>query len=69
MKKQLFQSALMMGSMLLSATVVLADPPGSGGGAGAPIDGGISLLVAAGASYGINKLRKNRKAKNEGVEK
>ncbi len=69
MKKQLLQSALMMGGMLLSATVVLADPPGSGGGAGAPIDGGISLLVAAGASYGINKLRKNRKAKNEGIEK
>ena len=42
----------------------LGDPldPGFGGGGGAaPIDGGISLLLAAGASYGINKLYKNKK--------
>ncbi len=43
------------------------DPGGGGTGdpddAGVPIDGGLSLLLAAGAGYGANKLRKNRKKK------
>ncbi|MES2431392.1 MAG: hypothetical protein V4556_10665 [Bacteroidota bacterium] len=29
----------------------------------APIDGGISLLVAAGVGYGVKKARDNRKAR------
>jgi len=52
----------MMASMLLVANVLLATPPGGGGGAGAPIDGGITLLLGAGASYGIKKLRDKRKS-------
>lgn len=32
---------------------------------GIPIDGGISLLLAAGAAYGVKKVRENRKAKKE----
>ena len=31
----------------------------------APIDGGISLLVAAGVGYGVKKARDSRKAKQE----
>ena len=31
-----------------------------------PVDGGISLLFAAGAAYGVKKVRDSRKAKNEG---
>jgi hypothetical protein len=31
-----------------------------------PVDGGVSLLLAAGAAYGIKKVRDNRKAKSEG---
>jgi len=61
-KKQILQSAFLMTGMLLTATVLLATPPGGGGGAGAPIDGGITLLLGAGASYGIKKLRDKRKA-------
>ncbi len=61
-KKQLLQSAFLMTGMLLTATVLLATPPGGGGGAGAPIDGGITLLLGAGASYGIKKLRDKRKS-------
>jgi len=61
-KTQLLQSAFMMASMLLVANVLLATPPGGGGGAGAPIDGGITLLLGAGASYGIKKLRDKRKS-------
>jgi len=48
-------------SMLLTATVLLANPHGGGGDAGAPIDGGIILLLGAGASYGIEKLRDKSK--------
>ena len=33
----------------------------------APIDGGLSLLLAAGVGYGVKKIRDNRKAK--GTEK
>ena len=60
-KKQMLQSAFLITGMLLTATVLLASPPGAGGGAGAPIDGGITLLLGAGASYGIKKLRDKRK--------
>lgn len=34
---------------------------GLGGEVGAPIDGGISLLVAAGVGYGVKKVRDARK--------
>ena len=30
----------------------------------APIDGGLSLLLAAGAAYGVKKYRDGRKVKN-----
>jgi len=68
MKKQMLQSALMMGSMLLSASLVVAQGPpmGGGGGAGAPIDGGITLLLGAGAAYGIKKLRNGKKGPAKG---
>jgi len=60
-KKQMLQSAFMLAGMLLVANVLLASPPGGGGGAGAPIDGGITLLLGAGASYGIKKLYNKKK--------
>ena len=53
--------------MLLAATFIHAGPPGGGGGSGAPIDGGLSLLIGAGASYGIKKLYK-KKERKEGVK-
>ena len=66
MKKQLLQSVILLGSMLLTCTFIFAgrhNPPGGGGGA--PIDGGLSLLIGAGASYGIKKLYKNKAKKEE----
>lgn len=44
------------------------DPPpfNSGDPSPIPIDGGVSLLLAAGAAYGIKKVRDNKKAKAEG---
>lgn len=38
-----------------------------GGGGGVPLDGGISLLVAAGVGYGAKKMAENKK-KNQAVE-
>lgn len=37
--------------------------PGNGD---APIDGGLSILVAAGVGYGVKKVRAHRKKKAEG---
>ena len=65
MKKQVVQSVILLSSMLLTATFIHAGPPGGGGGAGAPIDGGLSLLIGAGASYGIKKLYKKKDRKEE----
>lgn len=40
---------------------------GGNGGGGVPLDGGISLLVAAGVGYGAKKMAENRK-KNQTAE-
>jgi hypothetical protein len=53
-----------------SLCVALPPPPPTGGGPNCwpppcvPIDGGISLLIAAGALYGGRKLYKNQQEKN-----
>jgi hypothetical protein len=44
----------------LSAAVENAPDPGAPD-PNLPIDGGLSLLLAAGVGYGANRLRKNRK--------
>lgn len=78
MKKILFSSKfLLSGALLLIPFVSNAHSYwcgvyhggccncGCGGGYAAPLDGGISLLAAAGIGYGIQKFRKN-KAKETG---
>lgn len=55
--------------MVLPITFVLAGPRDLGGDpSGAPIDGGISLLVAAGIGYGAKKARDARKQKKTQAE-
>ena len=44
----------------LSAQPGFADDVDDDGSIAAPIDGGISILIAAGAVYGIRKLRENK---------
>jgi hypothetical protein len=44
------------------------DPGGGGGDPGAPIDGGLTILLATGIGYGIKKYRDGKK-KNDGEEK
>ena len=51
-----------------SLTPVLAQTPADGGPAptsptAVPLDGGASLLLAAGAAYGLKRLRGARRAK------
>lgn len=49
--------------LVLAASSLQAQGPGSGGPTpiAVPIDGGASLLLAAGAAYGLNRLRKMRR--------
>lgn len=53
----------------LPSSLVLADPPGENGGTdddpdnSAPIDGGITLLLATGIGYGAKKLYDLKKNK------
>ena len=58
----------LMVSVLFVALSVLpslanAQPGDPGDDPDAPIDGGVSLLVAAGVGYGIKKAKDSRKAK------
>ncbi len=59
--------AVMIFLLLCSASLV-AQTPGGGleddpDGTQAPIDGGVSLLVAAGVAYGAKKAHEHRKSK------
>ena len=62
MKKAILTIAIVLGSICLYAQPI---PPPSGNGlngnqpgGGAPIDGGLSILLAMGAAYGASKLYK-----------
>lgn len=61
---------MLTGLLLIIVSIIpffaMAQDPG--GGPDAPIDGGLSLLLAAGAAYGVKKYR-NRHQKNEGESK
>lgn len=45
---------------LLISFLAFAQPPIPGDDDEVPVDGGISLLVAAGTIWGINKIRKKK---------
>ena len=67
MKKQKYIiQILIILLVLLLPTLLMAQPVGNPYGTGsgdpdaAPIDGGLSLLVAAGVGYGAKKLKKGR---------
>jgi len=53
-----WNAVLVLIVILLLPTVVLADPPDPND---IPIDGGLSLLLAAGAAYGAKKYRDYKK--------
>ena len=77
-KKHLFKNSLFTLFMIVIILVlplmaISQDPPGpgdTGGGnpddAGSvPIDGGLSLVIAAGVGYGAKKIREHNKKKRE----
>ena len=64
-KIKLITSLVLIIVTLLPFFAMAQDP---GGGPDVPIDGGLSLLLAAGAAYGVKKYRQGRK-KDEDVEK
>ena len=51
--------------ILITSTMLFAQPPVPMGPAQAPIDGGLGLLAAAGGSYALKKLRDKKKAEEE----
>jgi uncharacterized protein HemX len=72
MKRYILKLAVILSFLIIPAFAVLADPPsdapppgpgGTGGGTpvGAPIDGGMAILLALGFGYGGWKLYKFRK--------
>ena len=59
----IFRKVLFILIGLLIATYVYAQPGDPGGDPDVPIDGGIGLLIAAGALYGSKKIYEARNKK------
>ena len=70
MKKNIKLSILILSSALLICLPILlfAQGPGDPGAEPAPIDGGASLILAAGIGYGAKKLKEAREKKNKEIE-
>ena len=52
---------LIMVVLVLGPVLLQAQPSDPQDAAGVPIDGGLSVLLAAGAGYGVKKIRESRK--------
>jgi len=66
MKTKLITLSILLICFIFSALPLMAQPPTPPDlGSDAPVDGGLSLLIAAGAGYGIKKVREMRKKNNE----
>ena len=65
-KRLIIISILFVALNIIPDILRAQDPGDPGGDPDAPIDGGISVLVAAGVGYGIKKLREKRKSKSGG---
>jgi hypothetical protein len=65
MKKAFLSVFFLLGIVLVGLS---DDPPpfNPGDPSPIPVDGGVSILLAAGAAYGVKKVRDARKAKAEG---
>ena len=65
--RKLFTLLCMVSFLLLAGSItahadMLDDLPDPGGDVDVPIDGGLSLLVAAGVGYGMRRIGQHRKA-------
>ncbi len=57
--KYMILATVLTGIVLALPIFALAQDPG--GGPDVPIDGGLSILLAAGAAYGVKKYRDHKK--------
>ncbi len=64
MKKYIKQIWMLVVFIIFTFPLVVNAQPTPGIDPDAPIDGGVSLLVAAGIGYGIKKVKENRKKKS-----
>jgi len=71
MKNSVVLNVVLILALCVVPVVLFAQAPGFGGGdvTDTPIDGGISLLVAAGIGYGVKKVVAKRKADKENTNK
>ncbi len=75
MKNVLKNTATYLPILLLVAVLFLPSllhaqaPPDPGGDPDVPIDGGLSILLAAGIGYGVKKIHDQRKNKSVGGKK
>ena len=58
----IFTAVMMIAFFMVPVFAIAQDP---GGGPDAPIDGGLSLLLAAGTAYGVKKYRDGKKKQGE----
>ena len=49
--------------IVITSIKVHAQPADPGGEVDAPIDGGLSLLIAGGVGYGVKKVKESRKSR------
>lgn len=68
--KRYCKTILVTGILLFAMNILpqisfAQDPPGGPTDPDAPIDGGVSLLVAAGVGYGIKRVRDHKREKNK----
>ena len=59
--KLIIQQILIIAIIVLLPTILHAQPGFTDDTTDAPIDGGLSLLIAGGVGYGIKKVRERRK--------
>ena len=67
--KLIIQQILIVAIILLLPTILHAQPGFTDDTADAPIDGGLSLLIAGGVGYGVKKVRESRKSRSGSQEK
>jgi hypothetical protein len=72
MRNQIISSMILAVIVMLVPTMLMAQPPfDPGGSPDVPIDGGLSVLLAAGAGYvvkkGYDRKKRKEKERNENV--
>jgi len=63
--KFIFQQILIVAIIILLPAILHAQPSLPETTIDAPIDGGLSLLIAGGLGYGVKKIREKRKMQKE----